>query len=237
MEPEVVRCYAVLVQHFFPRLGYELAGPRLSPDKVAALAQVGYLSVEAAAPPRGARRRVVALVIPPGSKYLSSELRTLLSNVTVDRPRELARLIVAAPREVLEGRATFADTFAAAPTADAPAAAGADPDGAGVYYDLVKLSMFVMCAPDHRLVPPHRVLPDAEAAEVLAQARCKAADLPRIYWSDPGAFWAGARPGQVVCVTRPSENACFESLTYRLVVPGNPEPLAATASKARAARA
>jgi DNA-directed RNA polymerase subunit H len=235
MEADLVRIYRTLTRHFFPYRGYSAAEEPLPDDRVASLAELGYLRVSATCAGRGARRRVEVIVVAPKSKYLTSEVRDLLAGVVSPAPRELAQLILAAPQEAVEKHTMLADALAAAASADAPAVIDADPEGAGVHYDLVSHVMFVQNVPAHLYVPPHAVLSEEEAEAALAQLCARATELPRIYWNDPPAYWAGARPGQIVRITRPTENACFESLQYRFVVAGSAEPLAVTASKGRAA--
>jgi len=69
----------------------------------------------------------------------------------------------------------------------------------------------------HELVPKHRVLSEEEKEEVLKRYNAKLMDLPRILVSDPVVRRLGAKPGDVIEITRKSPTA-GESKYYRVVV-------------------
>ncbi len=72
---------------------------------------------------------------------------------------------------------------------------------------------------EHELVPRHEVLSPEEAARVLEELGVKPTQLPYMLASDPVAVRIGARPGDIVKITRKSPTA-GESVAYRYVVVG-----------------
>ncbi len=69
----------------------------------------------------------------------------------------------------------------------------------------------------HELVPKHILLKPEETKKVLAQYHIKPYQLPYIKNTDPSARAVGAKPGDVIKVTRRSQTA-GESDFYRYVV-------------------
>lgn len=69
----------------------------------------------------------------------------------------------------------------------------------------------------HFLIPRHELLTKEEATQVLAAFNATAAQFPYILATDPVAKEIGARPGDLVRVTRKSETA-GSSVYYRYVV-------------------
>jgi len=72
---------------------------------------------------------------------------------------------------------------------------------------------------EHELVPKHEVLPPEEALKVLKKLGVTPDKLPWIRASDPVARAIGAKPGDIVKITRKSPTA-GEIVVYRYVVPG-----------------
>ncbi|AAB89370.1 MULTISPECIES: DNA-directed RNA polymerase subunit H [Archaeoglobus] len=70
---------------------------------------------------------------------------------------------------------------------------------------------------DHMLVPKHEVLSKEEAEELLKILGIGKEQLPKIKADDPIAKEIGAKPGDIVKITRKSLTA-GESVFYRLVV-------------------
>jgi len=69
----------------------------------------------------------------------------------------------------------------------------------------------------HELVPKHRILSEEEKEEILKKYNANLTDLPRILVSDPVVRRLGAKPGDVIEITRKSFTA-GESKYYRVVV-------------------
>jgi DNA-directed RNA polymerase subunit H len=69
----------------------------------------------------------------------------------------------------------------------------------------------------HQLVPKHEVVPRREAEELLERLHIKAHQLPYLKADDPAAKQIGAKPWDVVKVTRRSPTA-GEVVVYRYVI-------------------
>ncbi|AFH42593.1 DNA-directed RNA polymerase subunit H [Fervidicoccus fontis] len=72
---------------------------------------------------------------------------------------------------------------------------------------------------DHVLVPKHERIPITEVPKVLKELNVSINQLPLIRSSDPVAREIGAKPGELVKITRRDE-ITGESVVYRLVVIG-----------------
>lgn len=70
---------------------------------------------------------------------------------------------------------------------------------------------------DHVLVPKHEILSKEEAEELLKLLGINKEQLPKIKASDPIVKEIGAKPGDIIKITRKSLTA-GESVYYRLVV-------------------
>ncbi len=71
----------------------------------------------------------------------------------------------------------------------------------------------------HDLVPKHEILTSEEKEEVLKKYRVEPYQLPLIRTSDPIANVIGAKPGDLIKITRKSQTA-GEYISYRYVVEG-----------------
>lgn len=71
----------------------------------------------------------------------------------------------------------------------------------------------------HILVPKHEIVPQKEAEEIFKQFNAKPEQLPFILARDPAALEMGAKPGDLIRITRRSETA-GETTYYRYVVEG-----------------
>jgi len=70
---------------------------------------------------------------------------------------------------------------------------------------------------DHQLVPKHEIVPRREAEELLERLHIKAYQLPYLRADDPAAKQLGAKPWDVVKITRDSPTA-GEVVVYRYVI-------------------
>ncbi|MCS7145040.1 MAG: DNA-directed RNA polymerase subunit H [Archaeoglobaceae archaeon] len=70
---------------------------------------------------------------------------------------------------------------------------------------------------DHVLVPKHEILKESEAEELLKLLGVSKEQLPKIKATDPIVKEIGAKPGDIVKITRKSHTADF-SVFYRLVI-------------------
>ncbi|MFQ5758433.1 MAG: DNA-directed RNA polymerase subunit H [Candidatus Bathyarchaeia archaeon] len=69
----------------------------------------------------------------------------------------------------------------------------------------------------HELVPKHEILSEEEVEELLKRYRIKPYQIPRVRASDPAAKMIGAKPGDIIRITRKSSTA-GHSVAYRYVV-------------------
>jgi DNA-directed RNA polymerase subunit H len=70
---------------------------------------------------------------------------------------------------------------------------------------------------EHALVPFHEILSEKEKNQLLAQFKVKPYQMPQIKSGDPAVKVIGAKPGDVLKITRKSSTA-GEHVTYRYVV-------------------
>ena len=70
---------------------------------------------------------------------------------------------------------------------------------------------------EHALVPLHEILSEKEKNQLLAQYRVKPYQMPQIESGDPAVKAIGAKPGDILKITRKSTTA-GEHITYRYVV-------------------
>jgi len=70
---------------------------------------------------------------------------------------------------------------------------------------------------EHALVPFHEILSEKEKNALLAQYKVKPYQMPQIKSGDPAVKAIGAKPGDILKITRKSTTA-GEHITYRYVV-------------------
>ena len=70
---------------------------------------------------------------------------------------------------------------------------------------------------EHALVPFHEILTEKEKNALLAQFKVKPYQMPQIKSGDPAVKAIGAKPGDILKITRKSTTA-GEHITYRYVV-------------------
>ena len=69
----------------------------------------------------------------------------------------------------------------------------------------------------HKLVPKHEILPPRKAKDLLEKYHIEPHQLPRIEASDVAVIAVGAKPGDIIKVTRKSPTA-KKHIAYRLVI-------------------
>lgn len=69
----------------------------------------------------------------------------------------------------------------------------------------------------HVLVPKHEILSKEKAREILERYKIRPYQLPLIKSSDPAAKAIGAKPGDILQITRNSPTAS-KAIIYRLVI-------------------
>lgn len=70
---------------------------------------------------------------------------------------------------------------------------------------------------DHALVPKHEILSSEEKKEILSQFNATEEQFPFLFSIDPVAREIGAKPGDMLKITRVSDTA-GETTYYRFVV-------------------
>ncbi|MCL1970471.1 MAG: DNA-directed RNA polymerase subunit H [Candidatus Bathyarchaeota archaeon] len=70
---------------------------------------------------------------------------------------------------------------------------------------------------EHGLVPFHEILSEKEKKQILTQYKVQPYQMPQIKSGDPAVKVIGAKPGDVLKITRKSTTA-GEHITYRYVV-------------------
>ena len=69
-----------------------------------------------------------------------------------------------------------------------------------------------------RLIPKHELLSDSAAKAVAKKLNTPIEKFPKIYASDPQAKGLGAKPGNMIAISR--HDSTGEYAYYRVVVPG-----------------
>ena|SRR5579864_1436582 len=70
---------------------------------------------------------------------------------------------------------------------------------------------------DHKLVPKHEILPEEEKKRILSEFNATEDQFPFLFSTDPVARETGAKPGDMVKISRVSDTA-GEATYYRYVV-------------------
>ncbi|MEM2082052.1 MAG: DNA-directed RNA polymerase subunit H [Candidatus Bathyarchaeia archaeon] len=70
---------------------------------------------------------------------------------------------------------------------------------------------------EHDLVPRHEILSEKEKEQLLAQYKVQPYQIPQIKANDPAVKVIGAKPGDILKITRRSQTA-GEYVAYRYVV-------------------
>jgi DNA-directed RNA polymerase subunit H (RpoH/RPB5) len=86
-----------------------------------------------------------------------------------------------------------------------------------IHFEFYNYNKFVIVVPQHVLVPKHEIVSEKESQEYMNEFYIKKDMLPRILSIDPAVVWIGGRGGDIIKITRVSENAGI-AINYRLVV-------------------
>jgi DNA-directed RNA polymerase subunit H len=73
---------------------------------------------------------------------------------------------------------------------------------------------------NHELVPNHELISEEEKKQLFKKYSITPDQLPKILDTDPVCLSIGAKPGQIIKITRKSTTA-KEAIIYRLVVESN----------------
>ncbi len=73
---------------------------------------------------------------------------------------------------------------------------------------------------NHELVPNHEIITEEEKKQLFKKYCITPDQLPKIWDIDPVCLSIGAKPGQIIKITRKSTTA-KEAIIYRLVVESN----------------
>ncbi len=73
---------------------------------------------------------------------------------------------------------------------------------------------------NHALVPNHELISEEEKKQIFKKYNITPDQLPKILDTDPACLSIGAKPGQIIKITRKSTTA-KEATIYRLVVESN----------------
>ena len=73
---------------------------------------------------------------------------------------------------------------------------------------------------NHKLVPYHEIISEKERNELLKKYNITPEQLPKILDTDPVARYIGAKPGQIVKITRKSHTA-NKAVAFRFVIESN----------------
>ena len=89
-----------------------------------------------------------------------------------------------------------------------------------LYIDNCTYTCFKINLLQHPIVPKHEIADPAELADFLTEHRTHKDNLPKIRHIDPPIIWLGARPGDVVKVSRDVSDAVGKSVAFRKVIKG-----------------
>ena len=73
---------------------------------------------------------------------------------------------------------------------------------------------------NHKLVPFHEIISEGKKKELFERYNITPDQLPKILDIDPVSISIGAKPGQIIKITRKSFTAS-EAIVYRIVVESN----------------
>ena len=82
--------------------------------------------------------------------------------------------------------------------------------------ELLILGVALAPTSEHELVPIHELLNEEEAQKLLSELKVKLQNLPKILDTDPQSKKLGAKPGQIIKISRNDRGNKYTY--YRLVV-------------------
>jgi len=146
--------------------------------------------------------KIVVLMIAPGSKYAmkSPDLKKLLTDLT-GKTKEQSRYIIITKEDVKSSILRILDDF----------------KSDMFKYEHHTYNMFITIIPEHELVPKHEFATKEEVEEQIDVYYRQIASFPKISVRDPPIVWLGANVGDVIKITRNSENS-LSAVVYRVVV-------------------
>lgn len=148
-------------------------------------------------------KSIFIVLIAPGSKYSnrSQDFKKLLSFLPKNKLPDSNLIFISDTEFTIHIKRQIAEVKKKYP---------------GIYIEDYDYKKFMLVVPEHKSVPKHEILPNDNLQEVLGIPTEKA-KLPKIRTSDPPVIWIGARPGDIVKITRISESAGI-NIAYRLVI-------------------
>lgn len=86
------------------------------------------------------------------------------------------------------------------------------------FVEFLSYNNLICVVPEHKAVPKHEIISDNEVNRICDTMFIQKINLPRIKVTDAALIWYGAKPGQVVRISRDSD-ICVQNDSYRIVVP------------------
>ncbi len=177
---------------------------RLDDDKLSEIMRsIGYLTIEATRQLSDTvLEKTIIILMAPGTKYAvkSPEFKKLLNDIVSKRKEYTMNYIIVTAEEV--------NTFVSRVLADFSVE--------GLKYEQYTYKMFKLVVPEHELVPKHEFATRDEIEEQLNIYYRNISSFPKINVRDPPVVWLGAKIGDTIKITRPSENA-LSAVVYRVV--------------------
>jgi DNA-directed RNA polymerase subunit H len=202
--------------------------PTYDADRVIGdMEQTGYVRLDATrTAARGTRSWVVVLVLGADGKFAQHgpDLRRLIESIENERPAKdglLDELVLVAEKPFFfkKNLTDVVEERVAATNEERKNEPPGDSAGRAPFYTACPYGNFSCVIPEHVQVYPHRLLADAELADLRRQ-RIFPADMPSIFSTESPVVWLGGRPGQVVEIDRRSQTA-FAPPYFRLIKAGS----------------
>lgn len=190
------------------RMGADI--PSFTADRIISdMEQFSYVRIDAHLPDAATRDWVIIMVLGGSKKkyYHSGDLRTLLQGVASEKVFKSGRLkeLIIIAEDVFFTKKNLTDVVSEIKA-----------KFEGVECNAHPYCNFACIIPEHKSVPKHRIMSDAEVEALLTRERLLKTDLPVILTTDPAVVWLNAHEGQVIEITRDS-HITVTSINYRLV--------------------